>query len=229
MAKASWISPEEKWPNHSRPQARAALQTARKAGWWLKKAEGKAKSWGVITCGDPDLPSEQRCRTSVLSTSGSGDGSETAAVINDLVRKCTHQRASTAVVEALEEAQALLSQAKKCLEAARRLIEEKAHRDLVEDFLQQSETAAAQADELLASAVAEEELANQALEAAETAAEAGGAGSGLGPAGLAQRARDNAAAAKELVSGDTGRDARILRNQCEDVRNQARELLDQLQ
>ena len=90
MAKAGWTSPEEPWPNHSRPRARAALQAARKAGWWLKKSDGKAKGWGVITCGNPDLPPDQRCTTSVMSTSGSADGSETAEVINDLVRKCTH-------------------------------------------------------------------------------------------------------------------------------------------
>lgn len=229
MPKAGWSGPTDTWAKHSRPRAREALRDARRAGWWLKKAAGGAKVWGIITCGDPDLPGAERCSTTVLSTSGSADGSETAEYINSFVGKCTHDRTATASVNALADAQKLLAVAGKCLEAARSLIDAQAHRDLVEDYLQQSEAAAKEADALLASAVAADERAAQAQASAAHAASAAGASVSLGPSGLAERARDQAVEARELVAGDASRDARMLRDKCDDIRNNARTLLAQIQ
>jgi hypothetical protein len=196
---------------------------------WLKKATGGAKVWGIITCGDPDLPGDERCSTNVLSTSGSADGSETAEYINSFVGKCTHDRRPMASVDALIDAQKLVAVAGKCLEAARSLIDAQAHRDLVEDYLEQSEAAAKEADELLASAVAEEERAAAAQAAASDAASAAGTALSLGSAGLAERARDQAGAAKELVADDSSREARMLKDKCDDIRNNARTLLAEIQ
>ena len=114
MPKPGWKGPGERWDRHSRPRARAALDSAREAGWWLKKSSvlpcynegahvlkkssGSAKVWGVITCGDPSLPPSERCSASVMSTSGPPDGSETAQVIQDLLRTCTHDRATRMIL-----------------------------------------------------------------------------------------------------------------------------------
>ena len=205
MSKAGWKGPDEPWDQHSRPRARAALNDARRAGWWLKKSGGSAKAWGVITCSDPDLPLSERCSTSILSTSGSRDGSETAAYINNFVRSCTHDRTNMREVDALAEAERLVASASRCLDAAQSLIDVRAHRDLVEDYLARSEAAANAADDLLDQALAEEELAEEAETAASDAAAAGGTSTSLGPTKLAERALDQAGEAKGLLSGDTSR------------------------
>lgn len=228
MSKPGWKSPNDQWEQHSRPRARAALAAARKAGWWLKKSSGSAKPWGVITCGDPALPLAERCYTTILSTSGSSDGSETAEYINDFVRSCTHERTSTAEVDALADAENLVASASRCLDAARSLIEAKAHRNLVEDYLEQVESAADEADDLLAKALAEEEMADGAEVAASESAGAAGTSTSVGWAGFAERARDKAGEAKGLVSGDSSREARLLKGRCDDIRNNARALLAEL-
>jgi hypothetical protein len=228
MAKTGWKGPNEPWDQHSRPRARAALNDARKAGWWLKKSSASAKAWGVITCGDPDLPLNERCSTSILSTSGTRDGSATAEYINDFVGSCPHDRAATSEVDALADAEKLVAAADWCLDAARSLIDAQVHRDLVEDYLEQSEVAANEADDLLAHALAEEELAEGADTAASDAAAAAGTSTSVGPTGLAERARDQAGDAKSLVAGDTSREARMLKNQCDDIRNNARALLAEI-
>lgn len=229
MSRAGWKRPNAQWEQHSRPLARAALNDARKAGWWLKKSSGSAKVWGVITCGDPDLSATERCSASVLSTSGSPDGSETAQYINNLVRSCTHERTPQGEVDALAAAETLVAAARRCLEAASSLVDASAHRDLVEDYLAQSEAAAREADELLEQALAEEQLAEGAEAAASTAAATAGASITLGIRGLAERARDQAGEAKGLVADGTGRTARMLKDQCDDIRNNARALLARLE
>lgn len=229
MSKAGWKSPNEPWDQHSRPRARAALNDARKAGWWLKKSSAGAKAWGVITCGDPDLPLSERCSTSILSTSGSRDGSETAEYINNFVSSCTHNRTPTSETDALADAEKLVAAASRCLDAARSLIDARAHRDLVEDYLAQSEAAANDADDLLDQALAEEGFAEGAETAASDAAAAAGTSPSLGPTGLAERARDQAREAKGLVAGDTSRTARTLKHQCDDIRNTAHALLAEFQ
>lgn len=228
MPKAGWKSPGERWDQHSRPRARAALIDARKQGWWLKKSTGKAKVWGIITCGDPQLPREERCSTNILSTSGSDDGSETAEYINGVVRKCTHDRTPTAVTDALADAEALLAAAGRCLDAARALIDAQGHRDLVEDYLAKSNSAAKEADDLIEAALAEDELGKAADLAASEAATDAGTSVSLGPTLLAEHARDRAGDARSLVAEDSSREARILKGRCDDIRNQACTLLAEL-
>lgn len=228
MPKAGWKSPGERWDQHSRSHARAAINDARKQGWWLKKSTGKAKVWGIITCGDPELAREERCSTNILSTSGSADGSETAEYINGIVRKCTHNRTPTAVADVFADAEALLTAAGRCLDAARALIEAQGHHDLVEDYLARSDAAAKEADDLIEAALAEEELGKAAdLAASEAAADAGTSVS-VGPTLLAEHARDHAGAARALVAEDSSREARTLKDRCDDIRNQARTLLAEL-
>ena len=212
MAKVGWTDPNKPWAQHSRPLARVALNDARKAGWWLKKASGSAKVWGIITCGDPTLPGSERCSTSILSTSGSPDGSETAEYINKAVSSCTHDRAPTSEVDALANAQRLVAAASRCLDAAHA----------------QSEAAATEADDVLDQALAQEDLAAAAEVVASDAAVVAGTSTSIGPAGLAERARDQASEAKGLVADDTSRAARMLKDQCDDIRNTARTLLSQL-
>jgi hypothetical protein len=228
MSKPGWKSPNDQWDQHSRPQARAALAAARKAGWWLKKANASAKPWGVITCGDPAAPIAERCSTSILSTSGSSDGSETAEYINNFVRSCTHQRTTTAEADILSDAEELVASASNCLTAARSLIEAKAHRDLVEDYLKEVEAVTNEADGLLARALAEEEMADSAELAASKSTDAAGTSTSIGWAGLAERARDQAGEAKGMVAGDSSREARLLKSRCDDIRNNARALLADL-
>jgi len=229
MSNAGWKGPNEPWDQHSRPLARAALNSARKAGWWLKKSSGGAKVWGVITCGNPALPPAERCSTSVLSTSGSPDGSGTAQHIHNLVRCCTHERTPHGEVDALVAAEALVAAARLCLEAANSLIDASAHRDLVEDYLVQSEAAAREADELLGQALAEEQLADVADAAASMAAATAGTSVKLGIRGLAERARDQTDEANGLVADGAGRRARLLKDQCNDIRNHVRALMARLQ
>lgn len=229
MTKAGWKGPDEPWERHSRPLARAALANARKAGWWLKKSSAGAKVWGVISCGDPSLPRDKRCSTTILSTSGAHDGSETAAHINDFVNSCPHDRIVTGENEVLAAAEALVIAGRCCLEAARSLIEARAHRDLVDDYLAQCEAATAGAGSILDQALTEDQLADRAETAASTAADLAGTSINLGPIGLAERARVQAGEARGLVADDTSRRARVIRHQCEDIRNNARALLAQLQ
>lgn len=229
MPKAGWKGPDESWSQHSRPRARAALNEARKQGWWLKKATGRAKVWGVITCANPELPGEKRCSTNILSTSGSDDGSETAAYINAFVGKCTHERRPSSVDDAFTDAEELVAVAGRCLDAARALIEAEGHREVVEDYLAQSDAAAKEADDLIEAALAEDELAKAADLAASEAAAAAGTSVTLGPAGLAGKARDRAGDARALVAEDSSREARLLKDRCDDIRNQARTLLAALQ
>lgn len=228
MSRAGWKAPDEPWEQHSRPQARAALNAARKSGRWLKKSSGRAKVWGVITCRDPDLPASERCSTSVLSTSGSPDGSETAQHINKVVRSCTHQRTTRGEVDPLADAEAQVLSAGQCLAAAKSLVEARGHRDLVEDLLNESEAATLKADALLEKALAEDQLADVAEATARAAAAAAGTSTDLGPRGLAVRARDQASEARESIADGTDRRARLLKDQCEDIRSQARTLLAQL-
>lgn len=229
MSKPGWKGPDEPWDQHPRPRARAALNDARRAGWWLKKASASAKVWGVITCGDPELPREERCATNVMSTSGSHDGSETAEYINGLVGSCTHDRTPAAQIDALAAAEKLVADAGYCLGAARLLIEARAHRDLVEDYLTRSEAAANEGDELLDQALAEEKLAETAETTASYAATAAGVTINLGASALAERARDQAGKAKGLVAEDNSRTARMLKDRCDDIRKNARALLVGLQ
>lgn len=224
MSQAKWSGPDEAWPTHPRPLANRALKRARRAGWFLRKSSGKAHVWGLITCGDPGLAPEQRCTTSVMSTAGPADGSATARVIEDLVGKCPHKRADPAP-DLREQARELAESAAKCLQAAQSLFEAGQHRDLVEDYLRQALDDATEADQLVERAVREESAANEADAAAEAAASDTGLTVNSGTRNLAIAARTRAAKAKQLVSGDSDREARKLRSRCDEIRHQAQRLL----
>jgi hypothetical protein len=86
-----YLGPTDRWPAHSRPQARAALEEARAAGWWFRPSGGH--TFGRLRCVPPERDLEQEaCVVPVYSTSGTADGSDTARVIRDAVRKCPHER-----------------------------------------------------------------------------------------------------------------------------------------
>jgi hypothetical protein len=86
-----YLGPDDRWPRHSRPRARAALEVARSAGWWFRPAEGH--TFGRLRCLPPGRDADrQACIVPVYSTSGADDGSDTARVIHDAVRKCPHDR-----------------------------------------------------------------------------------------------------------------------------------------
>lgn len=87
MSGVTYLSPNEPWPSHPRPEARAALKEAAAAGWYFRKLSNHA--FGMIKCaamGDPGA-----CSLQVFSTSGPFDGSETAKVIRRKLRACPHQ------------------------------------------------------------------------------------------------------------------------------------------
>lgn len=223
MNQAGWKSPDAVWPDHSRSEARNALTRARQAGWWLKKSSGQAKVWGAITCGDPALPKEQRCSTIVMSTSGSADGSATARALDTVLRKCPHTRAD-AGADLLDQAEALVACAAKCLETVRALIEARGHRELMEDFLRQALDQSDQADELLAQATKAEELAEVAVGVGEHARAEAGVPADAEPVDLTRYAEERAASAKRLVADATDRAARLLRARCDAIRAEARSL-----
>lgn len=86
-----YLAPGDQWPRHSRPQARAALEEARAAGWWFRPSAGH--TFGRLRCTPPDQdPGNDACKVPVYSTSGPEDGSETSRAIRDALRKCPHHR-----------------------------------------------------------------------------------------------------------------------------------------
>ena len=74
----------------------------------------------------------------------------------------------------------------------------------------------------------EESAANEAEVAAEAAASDAGLTVNSGTRNLAIAARTRAANAKQLVSGDSDREARMLRSRCDEIRHQAQRLLGRL-
>lgn len=83
------LSPADQWPRHSRSEAQAALKDAKNAGWFFRPAKGHA--FGVLRCSDPSTETAG-CRLLVYSTAkGPADGSDTAKVIRQAMRKCPHQ------------------------------------------------------------------------------------------------------------------------------------------
>lgn len=84
---AAYLGPGQRWPKHSRPEARAALREAAAAGWHLRKSDGHI--FGTIKCPAMGQPGE--CTKSVFSTSGSADGADTARAIRKALRNCPHR------------------------------------------------------------------------------------------------------------------------------------------
>lgn len=121
-----YLGPTEAWLRHPRPQARAALEEARDAGWWFEHSE-KGHAFGRLRCMPPDRdPDGTACKVMVFSTSGAADGSETARVIRDAVRKCPHDLSPLAQAPAPDTAARLasgkLAHTAALVEAAERLI-----------------------------------------------------------------------------------------------------------
>lgn len=103
-----YLSPIQHWPKHPRPQARAALEEARAAGWSFRPSAGH--TFGRLRCLPPERdPESEACKVPLYSTSGSADGSDTARVIRDAVRKCPHDRGPQAENEPSPEVAARLA------------------------------------------------------------------------------------------------------------------------
>lgn len=86
-----YLEPTAIWPRHSRPEARAALEGARAAGWWFRPSQGHI--FGLLRCMPPERdPTGAACKVPIFSTSGAKDGSNTAQAIRDAVRRCPHDR-----------------------------------------------------------------------------------------------------------------------------------------
>lgn len=91
---SEYLGPEETWPPHPRPEARAALAKAREAGWWFKPATGH--TFGRLRCRRPaeDDPNSPSHKVPIFSSSGTADGSATARKILDALRACDHHAAA---------------------------------------------------------------------------------------------------------------------------------------
>lgn len=223
MSASGWVGPSEGWDTHSRPLANRALKNARAEGWWLKKSSGRAKVWGVISCGDPaTVDKSQRCSKSVLSTSGPADGSETAIVIDEAVADCTHERplagpVDTEVDAAVREAEVKVESAESAVASAEFLRDHGAHQDLMNDYLEQSVSETESAESWLLRAGEEQARAEAAIDEARRSAVSSGASVSLGAAGMATRAETQASDAKVVLLHSPGRDAAVLRGRCDDV------------
>lgn len=117
------LGPIDKWPTHSRPLARAALQEARATGWWFRPSSGHA--FGRLRCSAPG--EGEACVVPIYSTSGPEDGSETARAIQDAIRKCPHGRREAPQDQmgaegAAQLASGRLAQVARLIDAAGRLL-----------------------------------------------------------------------------------------------------------
>ncbi|HEY9564414.1 MAG TPA: hypothetical protein VIR30_11650, partial [Nocardioides sp.] len=83
----SYLDPTEPWPGHGRPEARAALKDAAKAGWHFRPSSGHI--FGTLKCSA--IGQAGACTLPVFSTSGPADGSATAKKIRSMLRKCPHK------------------------------------------------------------------------------------------------------------------------------------------
>lgn len=217
LSGGGWLGPRDDWPEHPRPLARASLTAARSAGWWLKK--GRNHVFGLITCGDPStVPQDARCRTSIFSTSGSHDGSDTARVIDEYIQKCPHARPSVASGGALETAEGLVGSAEAAIEMVVALQAAHAHRELMEDFLAQSANDLEAAEVLLAQALDEEYAADEMDVRAAQAAGRAGMSADLGTDDIVGKAEGMLAEANTLIVDDRTRAARLLRARVDKVR-----------
>jgi hypothetical protein len=218
MSAQGWTSPSEAWPRHERPLAQKALSEARLAGWWLKKASARSKVWGVITCGQPTLPGEERCSVSVMCTSGRPDGSSSKKAIDGAVSRCPHDRGSARQEDLLSKAETLVMSAEFCVKAAEALMSAASHRDLLDDYLGQSDTDVAAADALIERALEEERLADEAEQEAGDAAGAAGVPSNLATSNMVEQASHRAGRALKLVENETSRRARVIKARCTEVK-----------
>jgi hypothetical protein len=158
-----WSGPTDPWPAHQRAEAQKALQHAREHGWWFKKPSSYL--FGLITCQRPETGGEARlgeseCVEYIYSTGGPSDGSQTAKVIRDAVRRCKHRT--------IEPAESRFDRADTCMDRADRvmdhvviLLEDPLRRQRARDLLLDAEQSAEDADALLVEAISEEEAADE--------------------------------------------------------------------
>lgn len=135
---SGWIGSDDPWPLHPRPEAQKALKRARSAGWLLKPSKN-GHSFGWLGCGHIG-ESISECRKSISCTSGAADGSTTARVIDDVMRKCPHVSDTSDAERKAEKtpsADVLLGRIAGLLRAAELLIERDAAQqralDLIDD------------------------------------------------------------------------------------------------
>lgn len=151
---SEWIGKDEPWPSHSRPEAQKALKFARSKGFLFRKTNSHA--FGRMRCAAEDDP----CEVSIHSTSGSGDGSTTAGVVRDLVRKCPHRSTDTRdelqVDSVCPELSMRLDDCGRILDAVEELM---ARDEYVREFEQQLDQSTTDGDEHFFAAVELESLA----------------------------------------------------------------------
>lgn len=152
-----YLGPADRWPAHPRAEARTALEEARATGWWFRPSEGH--TFGRLRCAPPEsAPTQDACIVPVYSTSGAEDGSDTARVIRDALRKCPHERNPGTQVEQDPESVARLAAGKLAqiaalIEAAEALrakeaADRAAHEAIEEALRQLAEDASATVDNL---------------------------------------------------------------------------------
>jgi hypothetical protein len=128
----------------------------------------------------------------------------------------------------LDQAEALINSADKCLRAARALMEAVGHRELMDDFLTRTINAADEAERILERALVAEAEADEADAAGRRLTDEAGLSASLGPVELAHHAEVRASNAKQMLADETDRPSRLLRARCEAIRADAKALLSEL-
>ena len=213
-----YLPPTDSWPNHSRPLASAALEDARKAGWWFGPSGRSGHAFGRLRCRPPHLDEDDTaCWVFVWSTSGSADGSDTARAIRDAIRKCPHKRESVDQQPDAEASSRLasgkLAQVAALIESAEALLREATSRRDADEALdraleQLEEDRNAGTGDLEQQIGDLEDLARVQQGRAYSSALRGGAGDPWPPADgareLAELAQTGLEQASELIAGAAG-------------------------
>lgn len=216
----SWVGPDGHWSNHGRPEARTALDEARRRGWWFRKATGHG--FGTVRCQPPEAGPEA-CSVPIFSTSGASDGSDTAAAIRRAIRRCPHCAEPDEPTSA-EDAGALVEKARNCVGLAELLLEAGDQARYAADYLLEAERFADEADRYLALAVEADEASEQAFAEAGALAVATGEDAGGGVSILIDAAVDAVEAASQRLKGERSAYALRLRGAIKGVREDAARL-----
>jgi hypothetical protein len=224
-----WISPDQQWPVHPDPDARKALDAARRAAWWFKPSARSGHIFGTLTCTQPvgDRLGDGNCAHRVFSTAG--DSGETAKVIRRWLDQCTHrfeadsrERASTPEhAGRIDAAHQHMDDAEGLLDAADRLANAAGHHAHMDELFNAAESNAREAESLPEEAVAEDDLATAAFDEARQSAYRTGLAHDPWPppegpeARLVGPARDFVDAAGGLLAGQPGAAAAEARHRLE--------------